>query len=59
MSIEIMPRTTLISQALYRMAPIKLVELTFQLQELLEKGFIRTSNSSWGAPMLFVKKKIV
>jgi len=58
-SIEIMPRTTPISQALYRMAPIKLVELTFQLQELLEKGFIRTSNSSWRAPMLFVKKTIV
>ncbi|GKE24636.1 putative reverse transcriptase domain-containing protein, partial [Tanacetum coccineum] len=32
-------------------------ELSVQLQELLEKGFIRLSSSPWGAPMLFVKKK--
>ncbi|GKA98438.1 putative reverse transcriptase domain-containing protein [Tanacetum coccineum] len=32
-------------------------ELSGQLQELLEKGFIRPSSSSWGAPVLFVKKK--
>ncbi len=28
-----------------------------KLQELLDKGFIRPSVSSWGAPVLFVKKK--
>ena len=39
------------------MAPVELKELNFQLQELLEKGFIRPSVSPWGAPMLFVKKK--
>ena len=39
------------------MAPMKLKELKLQLQELLEKGFIRPSVSPWGAPMLFVKKK--
>ena len=39
------------------MAPVELKELKLQLQELLEKGFIRLSVSPWGAPMLFVKKK--
>ena len=39
------------------MAPAKLRELKAQLQELLDKGFIRPSVSPWGAPMLFVKKK--
>ncbi|GKC12263.1 putative reverse transcriptase domain-containing protein [Tanacetum coccineum] len=32
-------------------------ELSVQLQELLEKGFIRPSSSPWGVPVLFVKKK--
>ena len=35
---------------------MELVELKVQLQELLDKGFIRPSNSPWGAPILFVKK---
>jgi hypothetical protein len=39
------------------MAPIEMVELKVQLQELLDKGFIWPSNSPWGAPVLFVKKK--
>ncbi|KAJ8764022.1 hypothetical protein K2173_004903 [Erythroxylum novogranatense] len=39
------------------MAPVELRELKAQLQELLEKGFIRPSVSPWGAPVLFVKKK--
>ena len=39
------------------MAPAKLRELKAQLQELLGKGFIRPSASTWGAPVLFVKKK--
>ena len=39
------------------MALVELKELKLQLQELLEKGFIRQSISPWGAPMLFVKKK--
>nr|GFD39664.1 transposon Ty3-I Gag-Pol polyprotein [Tanacetum cinerariifolium] len=46
-----------ISKAPYRMAPIELKELKDQLQELLERGFIRPSVSPWGAPVLFVKKK--
>ena len=41
----------------YRMATLELKELKLQLQELLEKGFIRPSVSPWGAPVLFVKKK--
>ncbi|GKG11278.1 hypothetical protein Tco_0342678 [Tanacetum coccineum] len=32
-------------------------ELSKQLQELSEKGFIRPISSPWGAPVLFVKKK--
>ena len=39
------------------MAPIEMKELKKQLDELLEKGFIRPSASPWGAPVLFVKKK--
>ena len=39
------------------MAPTELKELKEQLQELLDKGFIRPSSSPWGAPVLFVKKK--
>ncbi|KAL0544112.1 hypothetical protein IC582_019223 [Cucumis melo] len=39
------------------MAPAELKELNVQLQELLDKGFIRPSVSPWGAPVLFVKKK--
>ena len=55
--IETVPGTDLISIAPYRMAPLELKELKKQLEELLEKGFIRPSISPWGAPVLFVKKK--
>ncbi|KAE8657488.1 Ribosomal protein S8 family protein isoform 1 [Hibiscus syriacus] len=55
--IEIIPRTAPIAMAPYRMAPKELQELKIQLQELLDKGFIRPSVSPWGAPVLFVKKK--
>ena len=48
--------STPISKAPYRMAPMELKELKIQLQELLDKGFIRPSVSPWGAPVLFVKK---
>ena len=57
LSIEVVQGTTPISRAPYRMAPIELKELKTQLQELLDKGFIRPSVSPWGAPVLFVKKK--
>nr|GEU44667.1 reverse transcriptase domain-containing protein [Tanacetum cinerariifolium] len=41
----------------YRLALSKMQELSTQLQELSDKGFIRQSSSPWGAPVLFVKKK--
>ncbi|OWM63611.1 hypothetical protein CDL15_Pgr008154 [Punica granatum] len=56
-TIELEPGIAPISRAPYRMAPSELKELKVQLQELLEKGFIRPSVSPWGAPVLFVKKK--
>ncbi|GKC13968.1 putative reverse transcriptase domain-containing protein [Tanacetum coccineum] len=46
-----------VARALYRLAPSELQELSTQLQELYDKGFIRPSSSPWGAPVLFVKKK--
>nr|GEY50777.1 putative reverse transcriptase domain-containing protein [Tanacetum cinerariifolium] len=56
-NIEHIPGAEPISKAPYRMAPVELKELKDQLQELLERGFIRPSVSPWGAPVLFVKKK--
>ena len=56
-AIDIVPGATSASITPYRMDPLKLKELKLQLQELLEKGFIRLSVSPWGAPVLFVKKK--
>ncbi|KAA0047291.1 retrotransposon protein, putative, Ty3-gypsy subclass [Cucumis melo var. makuwa] len=56
-TIELLQGTTPISQAPYRMAPSELKELKMQLQELVDKGYIRPSVSPWGAPVLFVKKK--
>ncbi|KAG8491072.1 hypothetical protein CXB51_014218 [Gossypium anomalum] len=55
--IELIPGTTPISIAPYRMAPTELKELKSQLQELTDKGFVRPSFLPWGAPVLFVKKK--
>jgi hypothetical protein len=56
-TIDILPKVSPIAQPPYRMALKELDELKIQLQELLDKGFIRPSNSPWGAPILFVKKK--
>ncbi|GJS97082.1 putative reverse transcriptase domain-containing protein [Tanacetum coccineum] len=46
-----------VARAPYRLAPSELQELSTQLQELSDKGFIRPSSSPWGAPILFFKKK--
>jgi hypothetical protein len=54
--IECMLGTNPISKAPYRMASSELKELKEQLQELLDKGFIRPGISLWGALVLFVKK---
>ncbi|GKE96349.1 putative reverse transcriptase domain-containing protein, partial [Tanacetum coccineum] len=55
--IELVPGAAPVARAPYRLAPSELKELSYQLKELLEKGFIRPSSSPWGAPVLFVKKK--
>jgi hypothetical protein len=54
--IELKPGTAPISRRSYRMPPNELAELKAQLQDLLEKGFIRPSSSPWGCPAIFVKK---
>jgi hypothetical protein len=56
-AIELHPGTAPISKRPYRMPTTELAELKKQLQELLDKGFIRPSTSPWGCPALFVKKK--
>ncbi|GJT50071.1 putative reverse transcriptase domain-containing protein [Tanacetum coccineum] len=55
--IELVLGAAPVARAPYRLAPSELKELSDQLKELLEKGFIRPSSSPWGAPVLFVKKK--
>ncbi|WVZ89230.1 hypothetical protein U9M48_035658 [Paspalum notatum var. saurae] len=56
-AIELVPGTAPVSKRPYRMAPDELKELKTQLQEQLDKGFIRPSSSPWGCPALFVEKK--
>ena len=56
-TIDLVSGTTPISKVPYWMTLIELKESKVQLQELLDKGFIRPSVSPWGAPVLFVKKK--
>nr|GEW48303.1 putative reverse transcriptase domain-containing protein [Tanacetum cinerariifolium] len=55
--IDLVPKAAPIARAPYRLTPSEMKELSVQLQELLEEGFIRSSSSPWGAPVLFVKKK--
>ncbi|GKB11791.1 putative reverse transcriptase domain-containing protein [Tanacetum coccineum] len=55
--IDLIPRATPVAKSPYRLAPSEMQELSEQLQELQDKGFIRPSHSLWGAPVLFVKKK--
>ncbi|GJY65411.1 putative reverse transcriptase domain-containing protein [Tanacetum coccineum] len=55
--IDLVPGAAPVARAPYRLAPTELQELSTQLQELSDKGFIRPSSSPWGAPVLFVKKK--
>ena len=57
-TIELLPGTQPISKAPYQMAPNELKELKAQLEELIEKGFIRPSSSPWGALVLFVRRKM-
>ncbi|GKB65278.1 putative reverse transcriptase domain-containing protein [Tanacetum coccineum] len=55
--IDLIPGAAPVARAPYRLAPSEMKELSEQLQELSDKGFIRPSSSPWGAPVLFVKKK--
>jgi hypothetical protein len=55
--IDLIPGAAPVAKSPYRLAPSEMQELSSQLQELLDKGFIRPSFSPWGAPVLFVKKK--
>nr|GEY25840.1 putative reverse transcriptase domain-containing protein [Tanacetum cinerariifolium] len=55
--IDLIPGATPVARAPYHLAPSKLKELSEQLKELSEKGFIQPSSSPWGAPVLFVKNK--
>ena len=55
--IDLIPGAAPIAKAPYRLAPPEMQELSTQLQEMLDKGFIRPSSSPWGAPILFVRKK--
>ncbi|GKF92686.1 hypothetical protein Tco_0279405, partial [Tanacetum coccineum] len=55
--IKLVPGATPVARVPYRLALSELKELSDQLKELLEKGFIRLSSSPWGAAILFVKNK--
>nr|GEV20335.1 putative reverse transcriptase domain-containing protein [Tanacetum cinerariifolium] len=55
--IDLIPEAAPVARAPYRLAPSEMQELSNQLQELADRGFIRPSTSPWGAPVLFVKKK--
>nr|GEX07599.1 hypothetical protein [Tanacetum cinerariifolium] len=55
--INLVPGAAPVARAPYRLAPAEMQELSTQLQELFDRGFIRPSSSPWGAPVLFVKKK--
>ncbi|GKB72739.1 putative reverse transcriptase domain-containing protein [Tanacetum coccineum] len=55
--IDLVPSVAPVARAPYRLAPAEMQELSTQLQELSDRGFIRPSSSLWGAPVLFVKKK--
>ncbi|GJT88771.1 putative nucleotidyltransferase, ribonuclease H [Tanacetum coccineum] len=55
--IDLIPRAMPVAKSPYHLAPTEMQELSDQLKELQDKGFIRPSSSPWGAPVLFVKKK--
>nr|GEZ82335.1 hypothetical protein [Tanacetum cinerariifolium] len=55
--VDLIPGAAPVARASYRLAPYEMKELSEQLQELSNKGFIRPSTLPWGALVLFVKKK--
>nr|GFC82095.1 putative reverse transcriptase domain, ribonuclease H-like domain, aspartic peptidase domain protein [Tanacetum cinerariifolium] len=56
--IDLIPGAAPVARSPYRLAPFKMKELSNQLQELSDKGFIRPSSSPWGAPVLFVNNHV-
>ena len=56
-AIDLVPGTAPLYKKYYRMPPSELVELKKQLDEMLQKGYIRPSSSPWGSPAIFVDKK--
>ena len=56
-TIELVPGVAPVSKTPYRMSTLEMIELNMKLQELLDKKYIKSSVSPWGAPVLFVKKK--
>ncbi|GKA41624.1 hypothetical protein Tco_0734284, partial [Tanacetum coccineum] len=55
--IDLVPGAIPVAKSPYQLVPSEMEELSGQLKELQDKGFIRPSSSPWGAPLLFVKKK--
>ncbi|GKB16133.1 hypothetical protein Tco_0850056, partial [Tanacetum coccineum] len=55
--IDLIPGAAPVARAPYQLAPSEMKDLSEQLKELSDKGFIRPSSSPWGASVLFVKKK--
>ncbi|GKG35728.1 hypothetical protein Tco_0440882, partial [Tanacetum coccineum] len=55
--IDLIPGAAPVARMPYQLAPFEMKELSEQLKELSDKGFIRPSSSPWGVPVLFVKKK--
>ncbi|GKB49470.1 putative reverse transcriptase domain-containing protein, partial [Tanacetum coccineum] len=55
--IDLIPGALPVVKSPYPLAPLEMSELSNQLKELQENGFIQPSHSLWGAPLLFVKKK--
>ena len=54
--IDLVPEAVPVAKAPYRLAPPEMQELSKQLEELLEKGFIRPSSSPWG-PLFYLLKR--
>jgi len=57
LSIGLVPVCASVSKAPYKMSILELTQLKIQIQELLDKGYIKPNVSPWGAPILFFKKK--
>ncbi|GJR65544.1 putative reverse transcriptase domain-containing protein [Tanacetum coccineum] len=55
--IDLVPGAAPVARAPYRLAPSEMKELSKQLKELSDKGFIRPSSSPWGAPVLFCQNE--